>query len=316
MRYTGSSLVLLLVAAGCGLTADPDAGADARADLASGERVAVSQSVAASAARPEGWDDYWYSGLAEISTYDFTQVRYRAPRKGEAVLVFVTEPFLPEAQVKDDGRPSGEESISVLKLNRIHRFRTGIYDYSLMLSAFTPVGRDRFPQTLKTTLSSQDWCGHSWFQLNREGGGTYASSRRSYFQGEADADERLREVELLEDELPALVRLDPELVPTGAVRAVPGAMFSSMQHVMPAALDATVRVERGGGVLEVAIAYPELERELTYRFAEVFPHELLGWRETVAGELLSEASRRTTRRSAYWGENAPRFAPLRDSLRL
>ena len=316
MRYAGHLLALLSIASACGTPTETGIGDEALAALTAGARPTAGERALAPPKRPDGWDDYWYGGLAEISTYDLTQVRYRAPRSGEAVLVFVTEPFLPEAQVKDDGQPSGEESISVLKLNRIHRFRTGIYDYSLMLSAFTPVSRDRYPQTLKTTLSSQDWCGHSWFQLNRDGEGAYASSRRSYFQGEADADERLRGVALLEDELPALVRLDPALVPTGRLRAVPGAMFSSMQHVMPAALEATVSVERGGGAIEVAIAYPALERGLSYRFAEAFPHELLGWRETVAGELLSEATRRATRRSAYWGENAPRFAPLRDSLRL
>lgn len=309
MRYAGIWFALVATWLACGDPTSPSTRGEAYAKT-------VNQTVGAVNERPDGWDEYWYAGLAEVNTYDLTQVRYGEPRVGEAVLVFVTEPFLPGAQVKDDGRPADEESVSVLKLNRVHRFRTGIYDYSLMLSAFTPVSRDRFPQTLKTTLSTQDWCGHSWFQLNLSGPGEYASTRRSYFQAEADVDEPLDEVELLEDELPSLVRLDPDLVPAGEVRAVPGAMFSSMQHVMPAALDAVVDVERGGGALDVAIAYPELERELTYRFAEAFPHELLGWRETVAGELLSEGSLRASRRSAYWGENAPRFAPLRDSLGL
>ena len=314
MRYARRLFpAALCVAAGwlaaCGTPATPEASSEVYART-------VSLDAEEAATRPEGWDEYWYAGLAEVNTYDLTQVRYGEPREGEAVLVFVTEPFLPEAQVKDDGQPSDEEAVSVLKLNRIHRFTTGIYDYSLMLSAFTPVSRDRYPQTLKTTLSSQDWCGHSWFQLNRRGDAEYAATRRSYFQGEADVDGEISGAELLEDELPSLVRLDPDLVPRGRVRAVPGAMFASMQHVMPAALEAEVSVERGTENFTVAISYPQLERELTYTFSASFPHELRGWRETVAEEMLSEGTLRATRRSAYWGENAARFAPLRDTLGL
>ena len=48
----------------------------------------------------EKWKEYWYSGKAEITSYDLEQARYGELRKGEAVLVFVTEDFLPEEQVK------------------------------------------------------------------------------------------------------------------------------------------------------------------------------------------------------------------------
>lgn len=281
----------------------------------------VSQQESTSTAeRPAFWDDYWYAGLAEVNTYDLTQERYGETREGEAVLVFVTEPFLPEAQVKDDGLPSEEEAVSVLKLNRIHRFTTGIYDYSLMLSAFTPVSRDRYPHTLKTTLSSQDWCGHSWFQLNLDGsdddGAEYEAQRRSYFQAEADADGELEGVTLLEDELPALVRIDPELIPTGEVMAVPGAMFSALRHVMPEAQRAVVSVVSEDEVLAVSVDYPELRRTVSYDFMPAFPNLLRGWQESYQGEVLSRARLNVTRRSAYWGENATQYAPLRDSLGL
>lgn len=281
---------------------------------------AYAKTVSAVVERPDGWDEYWYTGLAEVNTYDLMQVRYGEPRSGEAVLVFVTEPFLPDVQVKDDGLPSDAEAVSVMKLNRIHRFTTGIYDYSLMLSAFTPVSRDRYPHTLKTTLSTQDWCGHSWFQLNLdetdESGAAYEASRRSYFQAEGDADVGFEGVTLLEDELPALVRLDPSLVPTGELRAVPGAMFSALQHLMPEPRPASVSVDAEADALVVSVAYPDLERTLTYTFEPAFPHQLQSWEETLAGEPLSSGQLRASRRSAYWGENGTTFVPLRDSLGL
>ena len=46
--------------------------------------------------------DYWYGGKAEISSYKLEQARYGEMREGSAVLVFVTEDFLPDEQVKAD----------------------------------------------------------------------------------------------------------------------------------------------------------------------------------------------------------------------
>ena len=46
--------------------------------------------------------DYWYAGKAEITSYKLEQSRYGELRDGKAVLVYVTEPFLPKAQVKAD----------------------------------------------------------------------------------------------------------------------------------------------------------------------------------------------------------------------
>ena len=44
--------------------------------------------------------EYWYAGKAEITSYELEQARYGELRKGNAVLIYVTEPFLSEKQVK------------------------------------------------------------------------------------------------------------------------------------------------------------------------------------------------------------------------
>ena len=68
---------------------------------------------------------YWYTGEAEITSYQLEQARYGEIREGKAVLIFVTENFLPQIQVKaDEENPS---NISVLKLNATKKFNTGIY---------------------------------------------------------------------------------------------------------------------------------------------------------------------------------------------
>ncbi|MGB2232526.1 MAG: septum formation inhibitor Maf, partial [Flavobacteriaceae bacterium] len=73
---------------------------------------------------------YWFAGAAEISSYTLTQSRYGELRSGDAVLIYVTEDFLPNTQVKANN--SGENTIKVLKLNATKNFKTGIYPYSIM----------------------------------------------------------------------------------------------------------------------------------------------------------------------------------------
>jgi hypothetical protein len=106
---------------------------------------------------PVGFNDYWYQGKAEITAYAVEQERYGEIRKAEQVNIFVTEDFSARKQVKlDDPAAAGADRVPVLKLNTVRRYHTGIYDYSMMQSVFTPVSGDK---TLKTTCSVQDWCG-------------------------------------------------------------------------------------------------------------------------------------------------------------
>ena len=96
--------------------------------------------------------NYWFDGTAEISSYTLNQSRYGAPRAGNAVLIYVTEDFLKEVQVKADVK--SEASQIVLKLNRTKNFLTGIYPYAIMTSVFSRLGQSR--PLVKTTTSMQE----------------------------------------------------------------------------------------------------------------------------------------------------------------
>ena len=78
----------------------------------------------------QAFKDYWYQGKAEITSYKLEQARYGEMRDGNAVLIYVTEDFLPEVQVKADRQNA--KNIPVLKLNSTKNFNTGIYPYSIM----------------------------------------------------------------------------------------------------------------------------------------------------------------------------------------
>jgi hypothetical protein len=135
---------------------------------------------------------HWNDGKAEINHYAVTQARYGEPRKADVFLIFVTEPFNLEKQVKADDQPEHPAVAPVLKLNRIKKYQTGIYDYSLMTSVFAPVvpytiEKAAFPAgaPIKIAFTSQEWCGTTFHQLNRQKSGMKSSSY-SYFETEND----------------------------------------------------------------------------------------------------------------------------------
>ena len=106
---------------------------------------------------------YWYQGKAELTRYVLSQARYGDLHGGEAVLIFVTEDFLPKVQVKQE-RGDAPDALSVLKLNAYRRFYTGIYPYTIMTSSFTPVVPPRAP-VLKVSTTVQEWCGQAYTTL-------------------------------------------------------------------------------------------------------------------------------------------------------
>jgi hypothetical protein len=131
----------------------------------------------------------WGDGKAEIDTYDLTFPRYDQKRKGVAIAIFVTEPFSNSARVKaDPGKHPDSDVAPVMKLNLIKKYQTGIYDYSDMMSTFVslaPVDGQRAGSTLKSSFSSQEWCGHVYSQM-LFGHKHIGFTQHSYFDGEAD----------------------------------------------------------------------------------------------------------------------------------
>lgn len=268
--------------------------------------------------------DYWYRGQAEITSYTLQQARYGAMHEGEAVLVFVTEPFSKSKQVKLDyeGR-AGDDAVGVLKLNLTKKFYTGVYPYSIMQSTFTPVNADQYPNTIKVSMSSQEWCGHTYTQLNLNEDGSYHYSGKSYFESEGDVEQELPQA-LLEDDVWARIRLNPEDLPTGSFQMLPGSVFARLRHVPYKPYMAEGKLGKGkDGLRTYTLTYPELRRSLVITFTEQFPHTIEGWEETTpsgwgagSNTLTTVAKRNQRIMSDYWSRNQPQDASLREELGL
>lgn len=266
---------------------------------------------------------HWGDGQAEISSYDLVFPRYGELRSGTAVAVFVTETFSDELRVKaDPGQHPASDEFPVMKLNLVQDFPTGIYDYNLMTSSFCALtARDGRPvgSPTKVSFSSQEWCGQVFHQILPRGKSVHYVSH-SYFDGEADRDERLTYPKdaVFEDLLFHWARglASPVLAPgeSVTVKMLRSAEIVRLWHV-PAAWEeaslargtSTVMLEVPGGVFRVeeltATVAGELARTWTFWVEAEWPHRLIRWErdDGLRADLIA------VERIPYWQMNANRF---------
>lgn len=260
---------------------------------------------------------YWYQGKGELTRYSLEQARYGEIHKGDAVLIFVTEPFLTDKQVKLESGKSAS-AVSVLKLNLTKKFFTGVYPYSLMTSVFSPVDYQKH-RTLKVTSSTQEWCGHTYSQLNFRNNG-YQALIHSYFQNEADQNLTLKGT-WLEDEIWTRIRISPETLPTGNIEMVPALQYVRLGHVNLKVEPVTAEKKTEGKLQVYTLQYKNLKRSVVIRFETAFPHAIQSWEEKSPGGFGPDAPMLTTKAvkthsilSDYWNHNGVGDAPLRNKL--
>lgn len=255
---------------------------------------------------------YWYAGQAEISSYKLEQARYGEMREGTAVLVYVTEDFLPEIQVKADNQNA--KNIPILKLNANKNFNTGIYPYSIMQSTFYPVSNNK--HATKISSSMQEWCGHVYAQLNNRE--QFEIMSHSYFEGEADEKFKIDKA-ILENELWTKLRINPKSLPTGSLKIIPSFEYTRLKHKTIKAYEAAATLTEN----TYNINYPVLNRTLSIVFNPNFPHDILSWEETFnsgyganAKVLTTKATKLKTIKSPYWQKNSNKDEILRQTLKL
>lgn len=275
---------------------------------------------------------YWYNGRAEITSYKLQQARYGEMHEGSAVTIFVTEDFSAGKHVKlDNPQSAGNDAVSVLKLNLTKKFNTGIYPYSMMLSVFKPVNTEKWEHLLKLTTSSQEWCGHTFTQINA-GKDNYKAKLFSYFESEGDQEKELPLV-WMEDEIWTQLRINPSGLPTGNVKMIPGLLQQRLLHSKLQAEDATASLNKTSEIpswlgtenqlMSYSVQYQSQQRTLTIYFNEHFPYNIAGWEESYLDGfgkdkkvLTTKAVKNKTLIIDYWNHHNNSDAALRDSLGL
>ena len=248
------------------------------------------------------FNDYWFSGKAELSSYELKQSRYGEIHDGEVVLVFVTEPFSLSKQVKlDYPKESGLDKVSVMKLNQSRKFNTGIYDYSILSSVFTPIDIEEYPHTLKTTTSMQEWCGHSYTQLNLQND-NYAIKQFSYFESEGDEEKQIKTAQL-EDGLMTKIRINNGQLPEGEMNLIPSAIYSRFTHNTLKPSKAKISKTETESRMNYEIKYLNINRTITIEVEKVFPYKIMGWTEDNGDGLLTTAKLKASTNQPYWAQH-------------
>lgn len=269
------------------------------------------------------FNQYWYTGKAEITSYELTQSRYGETHKGNAVLIFVSEDFSKTKQVKLDWQIKNEsDKVSVLKLNFTKNFNTGIYPYSMLNSVFTPINIDQKQPTLKVSTSVQEWCGHVFSQLNRTEDG-YDYQLHSYFESEGEQRFSIDDA-ILEDEIWNLIRLNPVYLPEGKIKLIPGAFYNRLRHKKQSVQSAEAHLDKiDKTLMRYKITYPKSERSLTITFKSEFPYEIQSWEETMKSGFGKNAKPMTTKATLikriqldYWTKNKTKDLHFRTELGL
>ncbi|NND77969.1 MAG: hypothetical protein HKN39_07275 [Flavobacteriales bacterium] len=270
------------------------------------------------------FNTYWYTGKAEVNVYDIEQARYGELRNGKAVRIFVTEDFLLNKQVKKESMTT-EPSASVLKMNFLNKFPTGIYDYSMMSSVFTPVDMSRFKKTVKVSMSSQEWCGHVWSQLNLDKD-QYEFTGHSYFEKEGEQ-EYYMDYAFLEDEIWTRMRLNPLGLPQGNIKIIPSLMHTRLLHYDAEPLNAiaglTLKVNDDSHEFYVYTVKYENGRELQVHAHSQFPYRITYWEDSYESGFGPNKKRLTTKatlkksvKEPYWGQNSNADEHLRQEIGL
>ncbi len=201
-----------------------------------------------------------------------------------------------------------DDRLKVLKLNYVKKFDTGIYPYSIMTSIFTPVDINNFPNSLKLTMSTQEWCGNVFTQANLRDN-KFNFKNYSYFESEGDREFDI-ENKFLEDEIWNRIRLSPQSLPTGNIKIIPSVVSSRLKHFKLKVEDvfASNLTENDRAVYK--IKYKDLDREVEIIYNKDFPYEILGWKETYisgwgndAKILTTEAVKLKTITLDYWNKN-------------
>jgi hypothetical protein len=275
------------------------------------------------------WDD----GRAEVSAYEASLRRYRIPRKFTAYLIVVKEDFSRKQLVKADPGHDPGDLVTVLKLNQVIHYQTGIYSYHQMASTFY----DRPSMDLiKFSLTSFEWCGNSFKEYTRRDGRA-ALHVRTYWDNQAEATYPIPVAPdvVFYDQMPLWIRSLPQTPGTSrALRLVPGQIES--KGAKPDLRPAVLRAEAEELIVTPAGTFRAVRWDLregdgpprdsppgarapepdapgpgapgrgggavdSFWFDRKFPHVLLAWN----GPDGSGYRLKWTRRLAYWELNRP-----------
>lgn len=231
-------------------------------------------------AKNQAFQQYWNTGLSELSTYELTQTMDTSQQKGQIQLVFTMVDFDTKKRMQTTSSDKSA-STTVLKQNLIQKIPSGVYEYSLTNSTFTPTNYVVFPHALKLEYTKQNKRGHEYSQLNWKGQ-TFLYEAKSDFRAKTQQDTSVKTA-WLEDEIWNRIRLNPQTLPDGEIEMIPSLEYlgSTNQKVEAISCKTTLEEQTDSLSKQVlknyTIEYPEKHRKVSIIFESQFPYKILSW---------------------------------------
>jgi hypothetical protein len=278
-------------------------------------------------AQSQDFYNFWGDGRAEVSSYRVVQPRYGEDRVGYGVMIYVTEDVRRSTLIKIESPTPEEERLYTLKLNNFLKFTTGVYDYSVMTSAFSvidPLTQEQPFELLKLNLSSQEWCGHVFEEVRVEQD-RLLGALNSYFESEGLQQWSFERPDDFESEDHLLIRireLKGEFMASESTRTLtmlPSLWQFRMRHKPRELVTATLTKGTAGRITVGDVAYTAIPWTWSYEAWEktvwidtAYPHRVLQWQTSDGGrgELL------VSKRLPYWGLHDLADEYLRDELKI
>jgi hypothetical protein len=191
----------------------------------------------------------------------------------------------------------------------------------MMSSVFLPFNQNQYPNALKVTSSSQDWCGQTYVQMNFKNK-KYQLSNFSYFESDGDYQKTLDNV-FLEDQIFNQIKMNPDKLPVGKFKIIPSMMYCRLKHVIPSVQEVEGKIYEENGLKIYEIVYPNNEKHLKIYFETEAPYLITRWEETYkdgfgehSRQLTTTAVLKTSYWVDYWSKNKNSDIHWRDSLQL
>jgi len=275
---------------------------------------------------PNDFWRYWGDGKGEISSYRIIAPRYSELREGYSVLVFVTEDLSRTTRIKVESEAiPPQDRVPVMKLNRVVKFTTGIYDYSILTCTFSSVTPElgRLPfEPLKISFSAQEWCGHV-FQMLIPQRDQVELTLHSYFQSEGDQKRSLKlpANAAFEDNLPIWIReLGGEVLTADQrreLRIFPSSWALRAAHQKADFQPGWITKEVGETLKSAEGNSPTWRwtwqvgnRKETYWVEKAYPHRILKWNSSDG----SQGELKKSLRAPYWQLHGNDDLPYREQL--
>ncbi|WP_341220245.1 hypothetical protein [Polaribacter atrinae] len=201
-----------------------------------------------------------------------------------------------------------------MKLNHIRKFNTGIYDYSIVTSTFTPIDTKNHPFTLKSTTSIQEWCGHTFTQLNLADN-NYNFKQFSYFESDGDEEKTIQKA-LLEEDLMTRIRIQKGQLSEGKIDLIPSTIYSRFNYKKMDVEKAIISKTTSVNTLNYHIKYLSIDRTVSIDVEKEFPYKILGWSEDNGSGLITTATLKASSNEPYWKQKKLTDASKREALKL